>query len=130
MTVDLWMLVYTSLLCLLIPSVSVVGLNGVPGGMQWGFGNRDTPLAVPEWVARTRRAHANLVENLAPFAVLVLVAHVSGKANATTALGAQIFFVARVAHAGIYIVGIPYLRTLAFAASIVGEVMILGRIFG
>ena len=29
------------------------------------------------WVGRTARAHLNLVENLAPFAILVLVAHVT-----------------------------------------------------
>ena len=129
MTVDLWMLVYSALLCALIPNVSVFGLSRIPGGMAWGFGNRDTPLAVPAWVERTRRAHANMVENLPVFASLVLVAHVAGKADASTALGSQIFFVGRVAHAAIYIAGIPYLRTAAFFVSAVGEVMILVRIF-
>jgi uncharacterized MAPEG superfamily protein len=129
MTIDLWMLVYSALLCALIPNVSVMGLSRIPGGMAWGFGNRDTPLAVPTWVERTRRAHMNMVENLPVFAALVLVAHVAGKADATTALGSQIFFVGRVAHAAIYIAGIPYLRTAAFFVSVVGEVMILLRIF-
>jgi len=36
------------------------------------------------------RAH-NMLENLALFASLVLVAQVAGKANATTALGAELF---------------------------------------
>ncbi len=130
MTVDLWMLVFSALLCALIPNISVVGLSRLPGGLAWGFGNRDTAFAVPSWIERTRRAHANLVENLPVFACLVLVAHASGKADATTALGAQIFFVARVAHAAIYVIGIPVLRTLAFLVSVVGEVMILLRILG
>jgi uncharacterized MAPEG superfamily protein len=129
MTTDLWMLVYTALLCVLIPNVAIFGLSREPGGLPWGFGNRDTPFPVPTWVERARRAHANMVENLAPFACLVLVAHVAGKANATTALGAQIFFIARVAHAGIYIAGIPYLRTAAFTVGSVAELMILVQIF-
>jgi uncharacterized MAPEG superfamily protein len=129
MTVDLWMLVYSALLCALIPNVSVFGLSRIPGGMAWGFGNRDTPLEVPGWVERARRAHANMVENLPVFAALVLVAHVAGKADSMTALGSQIFFIARVAHAAIYIAGIPYLRTLAFFVGVIGEVMILIRIF-
>ncbi len=129
MTVDLWMLVYSGLLCALIPNVGVFGLSRLPGGLAWGFGNRDTPFAVPGWVERGRRAHANMVENLPVFTILVLVAHVAGKADATTALGSQIFFVGRVAHAAIYIAGIPVLRTIAFAVSVVGEVMILVRIF-
>lgn len=128
MTVDLWMLVYSVILTISIPVVAVVGLARVPEGLAWGFGNRDTPLAVPAWIERVRRAHMNMVENLAPFAALVLAAHVTGKADDTTALGAQLFFVARVAHAAIYIIGIPYLRTAAFFAAIIGDMMILSRL--
>ena len=58
-------------------------------------------------------------------AVLVLVAHVAGKANATTALGAQIVFWGRVAQAGVYIGGFPWARTGAYALSVVGMVLIL-----
>jgi uncharacterized MAPEG superfamily protein len=58
----------------------------------------------------------------------VLAAHVSGHANATTALGAQIFFIARVAHAAVYILGIPYLRTAAFGAGAAGMLMIAGQL--
>lgn len=128
MTIDLWMLVYTALLTVSIPLVSVMGLTGVPGGLAWGFGNRDSALPVPAWIERTRRAHANMVENLAPFACLVLAAHLAGKADATTALGAQVFFIARVAHAAVYIIGVPYLRTLVYFAGVAGELMILWRI--
>jgi uncharacterized MAPEG superfamily protein len=129
MTTDLWMLVYSALLCLSIPMIGVTRLLMLPGGAAWGFGNRDEPFAVPSWIERTRRAHMNMVENLAPFACLVLAAHVSGKADATTALGAQIFFVARVAHAAVYIIGIPVLRTLVFGIAVAGELMILARLF-
>lgn len=128
MTTDLWMLVYSALLTIVIPYVGITRLLTLPGGMTWGFGNRDDSFQVPAWMERTRRAHTNMAENLAPFACLVLVAHVAGKADATTAMGAQIFFVARVAHAGVYIAGIPVLRTLVFAAGLVGEIMILMRI--
>ena len=128
MTVDLWMLVYSALWTVTIPVIAVAGLTRIPGGMAWGFGNRDTTLAVPTWIERVRRAHLNAVENLAPFAAVVLVAHVTGKADATTALGAQIFFVGRVAHTAIYIIGIPYLRTAAFFVALAGMLMIVNRI--
>ena len=82
MTTDLWMLTWSAFLCVMVPFVYVGGLGQVPGGLAWGFGNRDKPLELPPWAARAKRAHANLVENLAPFAVLVLVAHVAGKGNA------------------------------------------------
>lgn len=125
MTTDLWMLVWTALLCLLLPVTYLMGRSSVPNGLAWGFGNRDTALAIPAWAARAERAHANLVENLAPFAILVLVAHVSGRANSATALGATMFFWARVAHAAVYIAGIPYLRTAVFFLGTAGELIIL-----
>ena len=128
MTTDLWMLVYSALLCLSIPVIGVTKVLMMPGGPAWGFGNRDDAFVVPDWVSRTRRAHLNMVENLVPFACLVLAAQASGSANETTALGAQIFFVSRVAHAAIYIIGIPYARTAAFATGIVGMFMILGEL--
>lgn len=129
MTTDLWCLVWTAVLCVALPNVALVGRMQVPGGMQWAFGNRDTPLDVPAWAARAGRAHMNLVEGLAPFAVLVLVAAVAGKANGWTALGAQLFLLARIAHAVIYIAGIAGLRTLAFIAGGIGEILILVQLF-
>lgn len=129
MTTDLTMLVWSALLCLLLPGVYLVGRTITPGGTAWGFGNRDTPLAVPAWTRRAERAHANLVENLPAFAILVLVAHVAGKANASTALGATLFFWGRVAHAAVYAAGITYLRTAVFFVAAAGEVLILLQIF-
>jgi uncharacterized MAPEG superfamily protein len=128
MTVDLWMLVYSAVLCAVIPYTAVAGLSRLPGGMAWGFGNRDTAFAVPPWMERVRRAHANMIENLVVFACLVLVAHVAGKADATTALGARLFFVGRVAHFGVYLAGIPLVRTLVFGIAVFGEILILARI--
>lgn len=129
MTTDLWMLVWTALLALGLPFIYLAGLTQAPGGAGWSLGNRAEPLAgIPEWAARAQRAHLNLLQNLAPFAILVLVAQVSGKANATTALGATIFFWARVAHAAVYIAGIKYLRTLVFAVATFGAVLILAQL--
>jgi uncharacterized MAPEG superfamily protein len=124
------MLVLSALWCLSIPMIGIAGLFQLPGGMTWGVGNRDTTLGLPNWVERARRAHTNMVENLAPFAVLVLVAHVTGKANATTAFGAQLFFGARIAHTIIYVAGIPVARTLVFALATIGQLMILFELIG
>ena len=129
MTTDLWMLVWTAALALGLPFIYLAGLTQAPGGAAWGLGNRAEPLAgIPEWAARAQRAHLNLLQNLAPFAILVLVAQVSGKANATTALGATIFFWARVAHAAVYIAGIRYIRTLVFAVATFGAASILTQL--
>lgn len=123
------MLVWTALLCLLLPTVYLVGRSAAPGGLAWGFGNRDSRLDASAWTHRAERAHANLVENLPAFAILVLVAHVAGKSNATTALGATLFFWGRVAHALVYVAGIPYVRTAAFFVGTAGELLILSQLW-
>jgi uncharacterized MAPEG superfamily protein len=55
---------------------------------------------------------------------LPLTAHVAGRANAMTALGAQLFFWARLAYAAIYLAGIPWLRTAAWTVSVIGLILI------
>ena len=125
MTTDLWMLVLSGLLCVSIPVIYLAGRTISPGGTAWGFGNRDTPLEVPAWTRRAERAHANLVENLTPFAILVLVAHLTGKANGTTALGSELFLAGRVAHVLVYTAGLIGVRTAVFFVATAGEIMIL-----
>ena len=78
----------------------------------------------PPWLRRCNRAHVNLVENFAPFAALLLIAHVTDQANATTAMAAAVFFWARVAHAIGYIMGLPYVRTLLFSIGFVATLVI------
>ena len=58
-----------------------------------------------------------MIENMVLFTALVLIAAVAGKANATTAMGAMIFFWARLVYAVIYLIGVPWLRTLAWFVS-------------
>jgi uncharacterized MAPEG superfamily protein len=128
LTTDLRMLVYTGVLSLLLPLVYGVGRFSTPGGLKWGAGNRDGEMRFPAWSERAARAHANLTENLAPFAILVLVAHLGGQANDLTALGARIFFWARLAHIIVYTAGITGLRTLVFGAGLAAEILILVQI--
>jgi uncharacterized MAPEG superfamily protein len=128
LTTDLRMLVYTGVLPLLILPVILAGRMMTPGGSKWGLGNRDEPMRFPGWAERAGRAHTNAVENLAPFAILVLVAHLSGQANDVTALAARAFFWLRLAHSVVYIAGITRVRTLIFMASIADEIVILVQV--
>jgi uncharacterized MAPEG superfamily protein len=123
------MLVCSGVLAVSMPLVYGAGRATTPGGNRWSLGNRDATLAVAPWVERAQRAHANLVENLPTFAILVLVAHVTLAANELTAIGATVFFAARLAHAITYVAGIIYLRTLLFFVSIAGEALILLQLF-
>ena len=60
------------------------------------------PRPVPLWGQRAHRAYLNAVECFAPFAALVIVAHIAGKANAMTAFWAMSFFWLRLVHAVVY----------------------------
>jgi uncharacterized MAPEG superfamily protein len=62
-------------------------------------------------------------EAFAPFAAIVIVAHLTGKADGMTAFWAAWFFWMRLAHAVVYLTAIPYVRTLVFT---LGYVAVLG----
>ncbi|WP_455197730.1 MAPEG family protein [Kaarinaea lacus] len=128
LTTDLKMLIATATLALLsimpyfIAYIKYWGIAGI-------VGNRENLPALPQWAQRAQAAHANLTENLVHFSVLVIVAHVTAASNEITAMGATLFFWARIAYLVIYMAGIPWLRTIAFMAGWVGEVMILTQLF-
>jgi uncharacterized MAPEG superfamily protein len=82
-----------------------------------------TPRPLPLWGKRADRTYINAVEVFAPFAALVVVAHLSGKADAMTAFWAMSFFWLRLLHAVVYLLGVPYIRTIAF---VLGFVAIVG----
>ena len=128
LTTELRLLTYTAFISLVlwIPYIlSVIKTRGFGRAVGYPSGIADD---LPEWAQRANRAHLNLVENLAPFAVLVLVAHLIGVSSTYTVIGAQLFFWARVAQSVIMIAGIPMLRTPAFAIGWIGNLMILGPI--
>ena len=119
MTTDLEYLSYTALLtgALWIPYiVSQVTTNGFLSPANY---IDPAPRPVPLWGKRADRAYLNAVEVFAPFAALVLVAHVTGKANAMTAFWAMFFFWMRLVHAVVYLTAIPYVRTIVFTLGFV-----------
>lgn len=123
MTPELVYLVASCVLSLVMWAPYIIGRISAWGLIEtMGYPQRELPQ--PPWAVRMRNAHRNLTENLIPFAGLVLVAHTAGLTNETTALGALIFFWARVAHAIVYTAGVPIARTLTFAAGLVGCAMI------
>jgi uncharacterized MAPEG superfamily protein len=120
---ELMLLVWAAVLTLVQAIVAVHGAL-MQVGLPALAGNREGLPEIVGWPGRARRAHLNMIENLVLFSALVLIAAVAGKANATTAMGAMIFFWARLAYALIYLIGIPWLRTLAWLVGVIGMAMI------
>ena len=78
-------------------------------------------------VGRATRALHNYVENLAPFVAmdlgLIATQHTGG-------LGATIWILARIIYLPVYLIGTPYVRTALWGISVVGLLMMLGRLAG
>ena len=127
MNTDMKMLFASTLLTALL-----AGGKGIAMWMHWParevLGNRENPPPLPAWAWRADRAHRNMLENFPHFAVLVLIANFVGVADQQTALGATMFFFARVAHALLYISGIWQWRAVAFFAGVGGETLIALRL--
>ncbi len=114
MSADLKYLAFTAILTasLWIPYIACQVMTN--GGLTPPNYLDPTPRTVPLWGRRADRTYINAVETFAPFAALVIVVHLAGKANAMTAFWAMAFFWLRLAHAVVYLLGIPYLRTVLF----------------
>lgn len=83
-----------------------------------------------DWAYRLSHAHRNAIENLSVFAPLAIAIHVLGLSTPTTAAAASIFFIVRVAHALIYALGVPLLRTVAFFIGFICQMILAARVFG
>jgi uncharacterized MAPEG superfamily protein len=124
---EMMWLVYAVALAVVQVLIAVTGAFTQVGLMKL-VGNREDMPKLTGWVGRAERAHLNMMINLVLFASLELAVAVLGKGNATTMLGAQVFFWCRVAYAGIYLAGLPWLRTLSWVGSIIGLLMIFVQI--
>jgi len=95
-------------------------------GTKWNMGARDEELPPPRpIVGRMARAEANFFETFPLMIAAVLIVSAAGLTNENTALGAMLWLAARVVYLPLYALGVPYLRTLVWAVSLAGIVMVL-----
>lgn len=128
MPVELQLLVWAAILALIQMLVAVAGAQSQVS-LPVLAGNRDTMPPLTGWALRATRAHVNMLESLVVFAIFVLVADATGNLNATTALGANLFFWGRVVYAVVYLLGVPWLRTVVWSVSTAGLLVILSQLF-
>ncbi len=119
MPIELQMLVLA--VVLLVAAIMVQASAGIVAvGAGPMAGNRDDLPPPTTFQARGKRVVENHIENLVVFAPLALVAVVSHHTSPWTAAAAQLFFWGRLAHAVIYFIGVPYVRTAAYMVSVAG----------
>ncbi|RWR27240.1 MAPEG family protein [Sinirhodobacter populi] len=123
MTIELYSLIATGLLLFALAFVSTA-LYGKQVGNPALMGNRDTIPAPVGAARRAQRAHQNLLENIVPFAIVILIAQALQLSTPLTQAAALIFLGARFVHAVVYIAGIPVVRTFAWLAGIAATIAI------
>jgi uncharacterized MAPEG superfamily protein len=124
MSIELKMLGWS--LCLgLLYIVIAASLATQQRGLKWNAGNRDGELkSLTGVAARADRASRNFLETFPFFAAAVLAVVLQGSNTAHTAMGTELYFWARLVYLPVYMIGIPYLRTLVWAVSIFGLLMV------
>ena len=129
MTIELWILVICAILSLIFPFFynwhygQQVGSKGL-------MGNRETLPERRGAALRGLRAHHNLLENLLPFAIVVLVAKFTGISNFVTVFGAVLFLIARLVHAITYCAGISTagIRSIAYFAGVIATLCVASQL--
>lgn len=96
--------------------------KGSPDAMK----SRDVMPEATALTGRADRALANATEAMILFFPLALLAQ--GKDGAV--MGAAIFVIARITYVPLYLVGVPFLRTVAWIAGLVGLLMMLTSVIG
>lgn len=127
MTTDLEMLVWTAGLTAMM-WVPYILIHVVNNGIKEALTYRADAIALPDWAARAKKAHYNAIENLVPFAVLVIAAHLTTATNDATATACITYFWARAAHYALYISGVPFGRTITFTIGWLAMVCIFWQI--
>jgi uncharacterized MAPEG superfamily protein len=127
MTPELKMLLWSTMLAFVQNLMPFFG-NTYKNGLAWAMSNRDNSPPPSTWARRAFRARTNMLENLIVFAFLVIIAELAGITSPRTIMGAQLFFYGRLVHAGCYLIGIPYVRTVAWVVSVVGMALILAEL--
>jgi uncharacterized MAPEG superfamily protein len=129
MTQEITMLLAVLGLLFVLTAIQVLITMKQYGNISALSGRDDIPHLQPGLGGRLHRAIANLKEGLHIFTPLVLLTAILGVSNSHTVLGAQIYLVARVLHAPLYLSGIVGLRTAAFAFGVLGLSLLAWGLF-
>lgn len=129
MSIELQYLIFAIFLVLIqMVFQSVAGV--IANGLMGAAGSRDDEVLVTGIGGRFERAYYNMLETFPIFAALVLIVHVTESWDTTSALAVQLYFWARVAYIPLYIITVPFLRTIAWLISMIGILMLAWPLLG
>jgi uncharacterized MAPEG superfamily protein len=126
MSIELTLLIWSVALALVQVLVAFAGTM-----LEFGLpdipGDREKLPPADSFAGRAQRASQNMLESLVLFAVLVLATELTNRNNASTELGAEVFFGARVVYA-IAFIGLPWFRTAVWCVSMAALLLILAQV--
>ncbi|MCO6391266.1 hypothetical protein GTW25_09525 [Aliihoeflea aestuarii] len=99
-------------------------------GMDWNAGPRDgVPAPLGDKAGRAQRALDNFKETWPAFIALALGLAVTGSTGGIGAIGAVIWFLARIVYLPLYLAGVPRWRSMVWLVSMLGLLLMLIRFF-
>ncbi|MBX2994151.1 MAG: MAPEG family protein [Bdellovibrionaceae bacterium] len=125
MSTELKMLIYAAILGLVQLLAATQAATKVRG-LKWNVSPRDQKM--PELTGipgRLDRSFKNFLETFPFFVAATFAVVASGRTSEISALGAQLYFFARLIYWPLYAFGIPYVRTLIWSVSMLGVAILL-----
>ncbi len=134
MSIELQYLIFAVFL-LLIQMLFQTGAGFLANGFMGLAGSRDDEVLTTGIGGRFERSYYNMLETFPVFAALVLIMEVAVAneymdRNTTSIMAVQLYFWARVVYIPLYIIAIPFLRTIAWLISMVGILMLAWPLLG
>jgi uncharacterized MAPEG superfamily protein len=126
MSVEMALLVWSTALC-----GSYIGVQALLYRLQHGFlysaTSRDSEPPPDVMTARGNKALRNFLETYPVFIALAVAIEISGRSEAMTQWGAHVYFWSRWVYLPLYVLGVPYLRSLTWSVAAAGlGLMFLG----
>jgi uncharacterized MAPEG superfamily protein len=98
-------------------------------GLRWAASARDESLPPPKpLVGRAQRALSNLLETYPLFVVAVLAVGLAHRFDQWSLIGVHLYLWSRIVYLGIYLAGVPLVRSLFWNMALAGILMVLAQL--
>jgi uncharacterized MAPEG superfamily protein len=127
MGVEFTLLIWSTVLCGAYISTQAL-LYRIQHGFIYSATSRDNEPPPNMRTARGNKALRNFLETYPVFIALAVAIELSGRAEPLTQWGAHIWFWSRWVYLPLYVLGVPYLRTLVWCVAAIGLLMMFGGV--
>lgn len=129
MSIELTLLVWSTALFGLYVGAQAT-LYRMQHGVLHAATARDSEAPPNVMTGRAERALRNLIETYGVFVALAVAIEISGRSDALTVWGAQLYFWARIVYLPLYLFGVQFVRSFVWCVSALGlMLMFVGILF-